>query len=429
MKLKVLFFIAITVFAISSCVVENRLLELKQKSQDVSLTIPIEEAIEQLDVFLNRNFYLTRGQTISYSDVEVVSSRQMTRSNGESLPKVDTLLYLINFGEDSGYAILSADKRLGTSIIAVTECGSISSNDFDFSIQNATRVEGGGTLGSGSDDLGDGDDDGNLPNDFIVEFVEGQLGDGFNYGGIIAPPSDTTHNYSVAPMLTTIWGQDSPYNLKCPIEDGVQTPAGCVAVAVGQVAAFLELDCSQLENNYDWSIIKSVGSIVDHNDTSYTSAQEEQISTFIREVGDMCDIDYDIDSSTTLPWKINNCLNEFKCENNTFYIGYDVSDVTRSLSRGNPVIVSAARNWAIKGHTWVIDGYDIHYNPYDENNNVLVHCNWGWCGLCNGFYYSGVFDVVAGAVIRDSNYGDIQDTNNEIDANYTWMFSTVLLDN
>ena len=64
------------------------------------------------------------------------------------------------------------------------------------------------------------------------------------------------------------------------------------------------------------------------------------------------------------------------------------------------------------GSAWVIDGYmrarvpvDVFMDVYDSNGNLLrgyylgieneyhdfVHCNWGWDGSGNGYFYSGVF--------------------------------------
>ena len=429
MKRPLLFAVLIVMMGMqSSCITKNTLPE-SNLQQSTNLTIPLDDAIGHLDAFLNRNEYMTRGLKKSYRSIEVVSSGDVTRSNGESLPIVDSLLYLVNFEDDAGYAILSADRRIGTPILAVTEMGSISAQDFDLFSQNTTRFEG-GTLGDGGDDLDDGGDD-DLPNDFIVEFVNGQLGDGYNNGGLYEPPTNNGPTYWVAPLLTTIWGQKAPYNLKCPEENGKPTLAGCVAIAIGQMVAYFEADCSQLENTYNWTIIKSVGKMEDWRSIKdgtklYTPIQQEQVATLIREIGDMCCMNYDEDNSTTVPWKIDNCLNCFSFEYSDFYWGYDIDDITNSLHRGYPVIISAGQ-MNFSGHTWVIDGYDSHYNPYGEENRI-VHCNWGWNGLCNGFYYTGVFDTRESAVIHDTDYGDIEDVQDLLDNNYTWMFSSVFPD-
>ena len=39
----------------------------------------------------------------------------------------------------------------------------------------------------------------------------------------------------VKPMLDNYWRQTDPYNLLCPVYDGIQCPVGCVALAMAQI--------------------------------------------------------------------------------------------------------------------------------------------------------------------------------------------------
>ena len=106
----------------TSCVKENALPQNLKSQINSSTTIPVEQAVESLKGFLMRHNQSTKvNEGFSILDVEVVSSQNITRANGESLPAVDSLLYLVNFGNDSGYAILSADERIGAPIIAVNQ--------------------------------------------------------------------------------------------------------------------------------------------------------------------------------------------------------------------------------------------------------------------------------------------------------------------
>ena len=67
------------------------------------------------------------------------------------------------------------------------------------------------------------------------------------------------------------------------------------------------------------------------------------------------------------------------------------------------------------GHEWLFDqyytirrtGYVVEY--YSDGSSQVIetrqygrnyyHCNWGWNGLYNGFYLSGLFDAENGAGI------------------------------
>lgn len=426
MKLSNLIIIAIASVCLSvACVSENTITQDLKQTHNNSTTIPKEHAIKSLNAFLNRVGQKTRAKDIDLLKIEVISSRSITRSNGDTLPIVDSLLYIVNFEDNSGYAILSADQRLGTPIIAVTETGSIDTQSFDL-----------GGLHSYEDDISTeiidrGEETitgtGQIVDNIIVEFVNGRLGDGYNYvGGDDYTYTPPTSPYTVPPILNTIWGQGAPFNLQCPIEDEVRTIAGCVTVAISQVVAHLEKGDFPSGYNYNWDIIKSVGRIQDaseitNNTIDYSALQEKEVSLFVREIGDMCCVNYDDEVSTSLPWKISNCLRDLGYSEVDFYWGYDTNDITNSLLRGIPVFVSASHY--LKGHSWVIDGFDGF--AIEDESEVLVHCNWGWDGLYNGFYYSGVFNLSNGAIITDINYGDISASG--VNNNYNIMFSTVLI--
>ena len=77
------------------------------------------------------------------------------------------------------------------------------------------------------------------------------------------------------------------------------------------------------------------------------------------------------------------------------------------LDNGSPVLIGADRkeNGKRHGHFWVIDGYRLQ-NQVGSNHHVygqryLMHCNWGWGGVANGYYVSKVFDLRTGAEEMD----------------------------
>lgn len=120
---------------------------------------------------------------------------------------------------------------------------------------------------------------------------------------------------------------------------------------------------------------------------------------------------------------------------------YNLSTIISSLTLGRPVQI---RGFAIKttttsgwwifsysnttyneGHAWVIDGYikrqrKINYNLvlYNGSKKIIsqpvshyqydeyVSCNFGWGGIDNGYYLSGVFDTNNGSVTLKSGTSD-----------------------
>ena len=100
----------------------------------INETIPVEEAVTNLDAFISDIMPSTRNSeggfkvasicAFGMNDIEI-----STRSSEEAnLP--DTLMYLVNFEDNAGFAVLSANRRLSSNIYAVTENGQISSDDF-----------------------------------------------------------------------------------------------------------------------------------------------------------------------------------------------------------------------------------------------------------------------------------------------------------
>ena len=97
--------------------------------------------------------------------------------------------------------------------------------------------------------------------------------------------------------------------------------------------------------------------------------------------------------------------------------GYAIKEVTKKKFLG---ITTKTTTTYKEGHAWVIDqvltrkrNKTTYVDGVKQGTSVeyehLVHCNFGWNGLDNGYYYSGTFDTNAGPVTRGSTtttYGE-----------------------
>ena len=47
---------------------------------------------------------------------------------------------------------------------------------------------------------------------------------------------------------------------------------------------------------------------------------------------------------------------------------------------------------------------DEDYTNFDQyvGERILLHCNWGWWGSCNGYYEAKIFDLKKGAIEYDN---------------------------
>ncbi len=219
---------------------------------------------------------------------------------------------------------------------------------------------------------------------------------------LIASAQVASVQESVAPLLTTVWGQDAPYNMLCPEKENGKgemqhCKVGCVACAMGQVMNYYQypeigigtgtnlfnqsLTVNFGETYYDWQHMRNsyVG--------SYTDEEATAVATLLYHCGVAVNMIYGLQSSSTFTAFANNMTTAL-----TKYFGYDsdVRSVNRSnyskdewlqmireeLSAGRPIIYTGTSP-SMGGHTWVVDGYD---------QEGRVHMNWGWLGLSNNYY-------------------------------------------
>lgn len=212
----------------------------------------------------------------------------------------------------------------------------------------------------------------------------------------------------VAPMLTTKWGQNEPFNLKAPTVDGEHGVAGCVAVAMAQVlnywrsetpgydsieyvddktgasGAEVQVDFSQV--HYDWSLM-----LDDYSD-GYTDAQAQEVARLMYECG----------AASAASWQIKNTYSNGKLVSSTKatsaappyvalnrYYNFNCSFLSRiytatpifmevvreELYAGRPVIYGGSSSTS--AHAFVVDGLDAQ---------GFGHINWGWSGEADGYY-------------------------------------------
>ena len=86
--------------------------------------ISLETALESLD-----GFFDAMDGTKSTSDrIRIADTIRLGRQPGTTVKSIEstdtsTILYVVNFEDDAGYAVLAADSRLPVDIYAVTEKG------------------------------------------------------------------------------------------------------------------------------------------------------------------------------------------------------------------------------------------------------------------------------------------------------------------
>ena len=210
---------------------------------------------------------------------------------------------------------------------------------------------------------------------------------------------------TIGPLLTTKWNQDMPFN-GLLANDYV---TGCVATSVAQIMKYhnwpvqgegvLEwygnfsgehevVDLSTY--TYDWENMldeypvawDEAGNPVPDG---YNETQAAAVATLMRDCGYAVDMSYSTEGSGAVTAKAVGALFEhFKYspgmqfrQRNVYSKETWTAMIRAELEAGRPVNYSGTSTGDNVGHSFVCDGID---------GNDLLHINWGWGGLFDGFF-------------------------------------------
>jgi len=238
-------------------------------------------------------------QSIKFGDL-------FPNTRSDVAPGLKDLFYVVEFANGEGSAVLGADKRV-ESIYAILDetvitpddflSESSCSDDFPADIQDylLDLIKVSAYIDVLMSDVSSNDDD----------KLHDAAGFGINpgSGGLGTFPITPSPNpilpprYPVlkqTPLLHTKWDQNSPFNDLCYNDAGVKCPAGCVAIACGQIFA-----CNQTGEtisiggrSFGWDLL---------NECNYGSkpsaAAKMEMAKFIRAIGDFVQMSYHPDGS------------------------------------------------------------------------------------------------------------------------------------
>ena len=217
---------------------------------------------------------------------------------------------------------------------------------------------------------------------------------------------------TIAPLLSTQWGQDIPYNRYCPIDcEGRSCPTGCVATALAQIMNYWqwpkqgigthrmdyvcasdssytqELFCDFASTTYQWeNMVDDYGLGIEYSLSQTTEEQQHAVATLMYHIGQASGMHYahegsGLDNAEIKGNAFSALFSHFDYDENVqvFAKDYCQSDTLESilydeLAEKRPVFVTGAGLQG--GHAFVCDGYDNH----------LFHFNWGWYGIADGWF-------------------------------------------
>ncbi|MBE9488317.1 MAG: C10 family peptidase [Bacteroidetes bacterium] len=236
----------------------------------------------------------------------------------------------------------------------------------------------------------------------------------YRNNGCIGTRRYTETKVNVYPMLTTNWGQHSPYNDNAPLIDGKHALAGCVAIAAAQVMAYHEFPVNYPSNinngeKTNLDILRNIKSISNFK----LESSKESVAKFLRTLGDLYENSWGLDGTYSDTGMGSEVFEKMGYPRPCDIINYNTLRATNSLDNNRPIITRG--NSGSNGHSWVIDGYitvtqgddylyfdedlllnDCDYGEVIYSVNTYLSCNFGWNGICNGYYLEGAFNVSEG---------------------------------
>lgn len=213
--------------------------------------------------------------------------------------------------------------------------------------------------------------------------------------------STVTFQYRSATIIPE-WGQREPYNNKAPLSaqyPGLHFPIGCGPIALGQLFSYYRYPI-----NYDWDSLLSSKRVF-KEDTD----RAEIVSSYLFDIAQKMQVNwYTVNGTEVGSVSMNKTTNALQEFGYTYSIK-DFSNTTNYAIRYWDYIGETASPMLMRandtdgyGHIWVIDGVlqqERWYGDvlYDKNGNYhlsifpvygyMTHCNWGWNGIDNGWYY------------------------------------------
>lgn len=341
--------------------------------QRADLILP-ESALMQVDRLLNQIHDTEHAGLPAYNEDGIIAyGGTGIGATGFMLP--DSTIYIINFEDNAGFAVMAASAELKTtSILCITESGSLYPEDLNAAIERLEEL-------SNAEISADGNF---TPNECGENFVPMMIAlsiinqvycsnstDSQWSLSDLNPDPGKTYSFENSgengPYLNTKWHGDLPFS------------ASSATVAVAQI---LEYICPQWGYNhptheFDWELLGTVCNSNNPSDQGSTEARlaVEELVRLIESEGQ--DEDGIIKTFT-----------DFGLKNIT--VEHETSEVfSKFLTQigMTPLYLSTAING--QGHSFVLDGY-MNCKKYMAGDFLelirMYHVNWGLNGLYDGYY-------------------------------------------
>lgn len=334
--------------------------------------VPLDEALKNADLLFTSTFGSQTRSTRNVKSVEFLGQDTRSGENGDAHG-----YYIVNYENDGGFALLSADRRL-LPVYAFSDEGSLS-------LQDTIESEG------------------------LRTYINGLPGINIG-GGAVSPPRDTIAYGSLLhlkiesdPLLhpnVRKWKETSPYNQYCIIPStNSHGRAGSAAVAIWMFMSYHKQPKAYNGKSYDW-------------DGMIAGTKDSDVAHLFKSIGnkDNMNIEYSLRYSSCQFMNHIKTLKHFGYTK-TFgdYSTRDFSDLIAAaeIRRKWPVLVYGFESKYNRYYMWIMDGYATLYRDELKNfedKTFYMHCIWGNGGRNDGYYH---YDTNNDCIGPDNKYDNL----------------------
>ena len=332
---------------------------------------------------------------------------ELTSTSATQGAPVDTMLYIVNKKNNTGFCVLSGDKRL-PELLAFSDTGhfdkdSIAATPGLAIFWDLLPLYYAKTLSRFHHTL-DSLQLLSRPEKKVDTLIEDWRMEDFESKIVHQTP-----NY-----VPVCWNQWKPFNNAAPKDCGERSAAGCVATATAQLLAAFKYPPTYKGMTFDWKLLTREKDIRKYSPQE-RSQFDPQVAFLFRKIGDKLCNSWGRESTSADDKNVPKVLKSMGFRHPSSRTRYNQKGIFESLDYGCPVVMGGYSH-AIQigsitipyksGHTWLCDGYIKYLCTWvmidnrtgevvkrESNAVYYMHCNWGWGGDLNGYFYAGVFDA------------------------------------
>lgn len=378
-------------------------------------------AADAFRTFIDSTYVESRsGPIIDYSKPVVILRNPLSRSSESN----DTLIYIVNYADDAGYAIIAAPKKVEP-VLAVVHEGSFNEDLNDPSahspgflmwLDNTMSIIGGGDL---IDSIPNDDD---LHAEPIPDLAQ------------VKEYNETISCVDIKPLVRNSWGQGVPgIGLESLYPEGLYCDngiCGCVPLALAEIGIAFHRPNTIIDLEANTSINLNWAEISKHQhwraystymwqDRSWADCCENNVTTTHKQIAKLCHYIAEEAHATYYPKTDlelphtgvtkDNTLKEAKKLFGSNYVSLNWKEFKQNVMPNNHSILlfvgdGKDNNGKDIHHAWICDGvYRVRYYHVLETKSNLssqwtvtrtgpvdltrLHFNWGWNGTDNGWFW------------------------------------------